>query len=217
MALIGQEVSTDREIEIPTPVRDIYRQWRPSPLFRARRLEQALDTPAKIYYKYEGVSPTGSHKPNTAIPQAFYNKEAGTKRITTETGAGQWGSSLAFAGQIFGIEIEVYMVRVSFEQKPYRKALMETFGARCVASPSTETAAGRAILEQSPDSNGSLGIAISEAVEIAAQNDDTKYTLGSVLNHVLDPSNRRRTRGDRADEHGRQLPGYFDRLHRRRQ
>ena len=148
-------------------------------------MEQALDTPAKIYYKYEGVSPTGSHKPNTAIPQAFYNKEAGTKRITTETGAGQWGSSLAFAGQIFGIKIEVYMVRVSFEQKPYRKALMETFGARCVASPSTETAAGRAILEQSPDSNGSLGIAISEAVEIAAQNDDTKYALGSVLNHVL--------------------------------
>jgi len=185
MALIGQEVSTDREIEIPKPVRDIYRQWRPSPLYRARRLEQALDTPAKIYYKYEGVSPTGSHKPNTAIPQAFYNKEAGIKRITTETGAGQWGSSLAFAGSIFGLEIDVYMVKVSFEQKPYRKALMETFGARCVASPSNETESGRAILKDNPDSTGSLGIAISEAVEMAAQRDDTKYALGSVLNHVL--------------------------------
>jgi tryptophan synthase beta chain len=185
MALIGQEVSAEREIEIPEPVRDIYRQWRPSPLYRARQLERALDTPAKIYYKYEGVSPTGSHKPNTAVAQAFYNKEAGTKKITTETGAGQWGSSLAFAGQLFGIEIDVYMVRVSFEQKPYRKALMETFGARCVASPSEETQSGRAILAEHPDSTGSLGIAISEAVEMAAQSDDTKYALGSVLNHVL--------------------------------
>lgn len=185
MALIGQEVSTDREIEIPDPVRDIYRQWRPSPLFRARRLEKVLDTPAHIYYKYEGVSPAGSHKPNTAIPQAFYNKEAGTKRLITETGAGQWGSSLAFAGSIFGLEVDVYMVKVSFEQKPYRRALMETYGARCVASPSTETNAGRAILEKFPDSTGSLGIAISEAVEIAAATDDAKYALGSVLNHVL--------------------------------
>ncbi len=185
MALIGQEVSAEREIEIPEPVREIYRQWRPSPLHRARQLERALDTPAKIYYKYEGVSPTGSHKPNTAVAQAFYNKEAGTKKITTETGAGQWGSSLAFVGNLFGLEIDVYMVKVSFEQKPYRKALMETFGARCVASPSEETQSGRAVLAEHPDSTGSLGIAISEAVEMAAQNDDTKYALGSVLNHVL--------------------------------
>ena len=185
MALIMQEVSTEREIEIPDPVRDVYRQWRPSPLFRARRLEKALDTPAHIYYKYEGVSPAGSHKPNTAIAQAFYNKEEGTRRLTTETGAGQWGSSIAFAGALFGLEVDVYMVKVSFEQKPYRRALMETYGARCVASPSDETNSGRAILEQDPDSTGSLGIAISEAVEIAATNDDTKYSLGSVLNHVL--------------------------------
>lgn len=185
MSLILQEVSAEREIEIPEPVRDIYRQWRPSPLYRARRLEKALDTPAKIYYKYEGVSPSGSHKPNTAVPQAFYNKEAGVKRITTETGAGQWGSSLAFAGSLFGLEIEVFMVKVSYHQKPYRRALMETYGARCIPSPSTETASGRAILEKNPDSPGSLGIAISEAVEIAAQRDDTKYALGSVLNHVL--------------------------------
>lgn len=185
MSLILQEVSAEREIEIPEPVRDIYRQWRPSPLYRARRLEKALDTPAKIYYKYEGVSPSGSHKPNTAVPQAFYNKEAGVKRITTETGAGQWGSSLAFAGSLFGLEIEVFMVKVSYHQKPYRRALMETYGARCIPSPSTETASGRAILEQNPDSPGSLGIAISEAVEVAAQRDDTKYALGSVLNHVL--------------------------------
>jgi tryptophan synthase beta chain len=185
MSLIGQEVSTERDIEIPEPVRDIYRQWRPSPLYRARRLEKALDTPAKIYYKYEGVSPSGSHKPNTSVPQAFYNKEAGIKRITTETGAGQWGSSLAFAGSLFGLEIDVYMVKVSFQQKPYRKALMESYGARCVASPSEETASGRAVLADNPDSTGSLGIAISEAVEMAAQRDDTKYALGSVLNHVL--------------------------------
>ena len=185
MALIGQEVSTEREIEIPEPVRQIYRQWRPSPLYRARQLEAALDTPAKIYYKYEGVSPAGSHKPNTAVAQAFYNKDAGTKRIATETGAGQWGSSLAYAGSLFGLDIDVYMVRVSFEQKPYRKAMMESYGARCVASPSTETQAGRAVLEEHPDSTGSLGIAISEAVEVAAQNEDTKYSLGSVLNHVL--------------------------------
>ncbi len=185
MSLILQEVSTDREVEIPTPVREIYRQWRPSPLFRARRLEQVLDTPAKIYYKYEGVSPAGSHKPNTAIAQAFYNKEAGVKRIVTETGAGQWGSSLALAGSLFDLQIEIYMVRVSYNQKPYRRALMETYGARCVASPSNETNSGRAILAKNPDHPGSLGIAISEAVEVAAQADDTKYALGSVLNHVL--------------------------------
>jgi tryptophan synthase beta chain len=185
MDLILQEVSASRYIEIPKPVRQIYRQWRPSPLFRARRLEKALDTPAKIYYKYEGVSPAGSHKPNTAVPQAFYNKEAGTKRITTETGAGQWGSALAYAGSLFGIEIKVFMVKISFDQKPYRKALMEVWGANCVASPSEETNAGRQILAQHPNSTGSLGIAISEAVEVAATNADTKYSLGSVLNHVL--------------------------------
>ncbi|MEJ2119653.1 MAG: TrpB-like pyridoxal phosphate-dependent enzyme, partial [Alphaproteobacteria bacterium] len=185
MAIIMQEVSTEREIDIPEPVRDIYRQWRPSPLFRARRLEKELDTPAKIYYKYEGVSPAGLHKPNTAIAQAFYNKEEGIKRITTETGAGQWGSSLALAGSFFGLEIEVFMVKVSFNQKPYRKAFMEAFGARCVASPSEETESGRAVLQKDPNSNGSLGIAISEAVERAVQREDTKYALGSVLNHVL--------------------------------
>jgi tryptophan synthase beta chain len=185
MTLIEQEVSQERHIEIPEPVRDIYRHWRPSPLFRARRLERALDTPARIYYKYEGVSPVGSHKPNTAVAQAYYNREAGIARLSTETGAGQWGSALAYAGNLFGLEVEVYMVKVSFQQKPYRKAMMEAFGARCVASPSEETAAGRAVLEEHPDSTGSLGIAISEAVERAAQRDDTNYALGSVLNHVL--------------------------------
>jgi len=184
-AVIEQEVSREREIEIPTPVRDILRQWRPSPLYRARRLERALDTPARIYYKYEGVSPAGSHKPNTAIAQAFYNKTEGVKRITTETGAGQWGSSLALAGKFFDLEIEVFMVKVSYQQKPYRRAFMETFGARCVASPSTETEAGRRVLAEDPKSTGSLGIAIGEAVERAAARDDTKYALGSVLNHVL--------------------------------
>ena len=185
MSLILQEVASERTIEIPNPVRDIYRQWRPTPLYRARRLEQALDTPARIYYKYEGVSPAGSHKPNTAVAQAFYNKEAGVKRITTETGAGQWGSSLAFAGALFDLEIEVFMVQVSFQQKPYRRALMESYGATCTASPSDKTMSGRKILEDNPDSTGSLGIAISEAVEMAAQREDTKYALGSVLNHVL--------------------------------
>lgn len=185
MELILQEVSQEREIEIPGPVRAVYRQWRPSPLFRARRLEQALGTPARIYYKYEGVSPAGSHKPNTAVAQAFYNKEAGVKRLTTETGAGQWGSSLAFAGQVFGLEVKVFMVRVSYDQKPYRRALMETYGARCVPSPSPETRSGQAILAQRADHPGSLGIAISEAVEVAATDDDAKYALGSVLNHVL--------------------------------
>ncbi len=185
MELIMQEVTTEREVPIPEPVREVYRQWRPSPLYRARRLEQALQTPAKIYYKYEGVSPAGSHKPNTAVPQAFYNKQAGVKRLVTETGAGQWGSSLAFAGALYGLEVKVFMVRVSYNQKPYRRALMETYGASCTASPSNETQAGRNILAQRADHPGSLGIAISEAVEIAAQRDDTKYALGSVLNHVL--------------------------------
>jgi tryptophan synthase beta chain len=185
MALIMQEVSAERYIDIPEPVRDVYRQWRPSPLYRARRLEKALDTPARIYYKYEGVSPAGSHKPNTAVAQAFYNKQEGVKRLSTETGAGQWGSALAFAGALFGLEVKVYMVKVSYQQKPYRKALMEAWGAQCVASPSTETNAGRQILKEHPNSTGSLGIAISEAVEVAATHDDTKYALGSVLNHVL--------------------------------
>ncbi|MFC1480651.1 TrpB-like pyridoxal phosphate-dependent enzyme [Candidatus Neomarinimicrobiota bacterium] len=185
MALIMQEVSTEREIEIPEPVRKIYRQWRPAPLFRARRLEQALDTPAKIYYKYEGVSPTGSHKPNTAVAQAFYNKEEGIKKLSTETGAGQWGSSLAYAGQMMGIEVEVYMVKISYQQKPYRRAMMYTYSANVWASPSDRTNAGRTALAADPDNPGSLGLAISEAVEIAATNDDVKYSLGSVLNHVL--------------------------------
>ena len=185
MSLIAQEVATEREIDIPEPVRDIYRQWRPSPLYRARRLEKALQTPARVYYKYEGVSPAGSHKPNTAVAQAFYNREAGIRKISTETGAGQWGSSLAFAGALFGIDVKVFMVRVSYNQKPYRRAMMETYGAHCVASPSPETRSGRAVLEKNPEHPGSLGIAISEAVEIAAASDDTKYALGSVLNHVL--------------------------------
>ena len=185
MALIAQEVSTEREIEIPEPVREVFKLWRPAPLFRAHRLEKALGTPAKIYYKYEGVSPAGSHKPNTAVPQAWFNAQAGIKKLTTETGAGQWGSSLAFAGNLFGIDVTVFQVRVSYDQKPYRRALMETYGARCIASPSNETHYGRTVLAGRPDHPGSLGIAISEAVEIAATNDDTKYALGSVLNHVL--------------------------------
>ncbi len=184
MGLIEQEVSTERWIDIPDEVRQILSQWRPSPLFRAHRLEKALGTPAKIYYKYEGVSPAGSHKPNTAIPQAYYNKLAGTKRIASETGAGQWGSSIALACQMFGLECTVYMVKVSFTQKPYRKSMMQLWGADVLPSPSNQTAAGRAILAQHPDSDGSLGIAISEAVEDAASHDDTRYCLGSVLNHV---------------------------------
>ena len=183
--LIMQEVSTAPKIDIPEEVQSVYRQWRPTPLYRARRLERALDTPAKIYYKYEGVSPAGSHKPNTAIPQAYYNKQAGVKRLATETGAGQWGSSLALAGALFGLEVVVYMVKVSYGQKPYRRALMETFGAKVIASPSDTTNAGRQILAEHPHSSGSLGIAISEAVEVAAGDPDTKYALGSVLNHVL--------------------------------
>jgi tryptophan synthase beta chain len=185
MALIGQEVSGEREIEIPEPVRDAYRLYRPSPLYRAHRLEAALDTPAHIYYKYEGVSPAGSHKPNTALAQAFYNKEAGVKRLATETGAGQWGSALAFAGAVFGLDVKVYMVRASYDQKPYRRILMETYGAEVVASPSPTTNYGRKVLAETPENPGSLGIAISEAVEDAATRDDTKYSLGSVLNHVL--------------------------------
>jgi tryptophan synthase beta chain len=185
MALIMQEVSTERAIEIPEPVLDVYRLWRPTPLHRARRLERALDTPARIYYKYEGTSPPGSHKPNTAVAQAFFNKQEGVRRLTTETGAGQWGSALAFACRLFDLECTVYMVRVSYEQKPYRKVMMQTWGADVLPSPSERTNAGRAIRAKNPDSPGSLGIAISEAVEDAATHDDTKYSLGSVLNHVL--------------------------------
>ncbi len=184
-SLIAQEVSTEPRIEVPKAVRGVYRQWRPTPLYRARRLEKALDTPARIYYKYEGVSPAGSHKPNTAVAQAYYNKEAGTKRLVTETGAGQWGSSLAMACAMFQLECKVYMVRVSYDQKPYRRALMEAFGASVAHSPSPETQSGRAILARDPQCTGSLGIAISEAVEVAAQDPETHYSLGSVLNHVL--------------------------------
>jgi tryptophan synthase beta chain len=185
MALIGQEVSQDRFIDIPGAVLDVYRMWRPTPLYRARRLEKALDTPARIYFKYEGVSPVGSHKPNTAVPQAYYNAQEGTRRLTTETGAGQWGSALAFAAAQFGLECEVWQVAISFEQKPYRRTLMELYGAKVHSSPSDLTNAGRTILAQDPKSTGSLGIAISEAVEAAAGSPDTKYSLGSVLNHVL--------------------------------
>ena len=185
MSLIEQEVSTERWIDIPEEVLDKLAIWRPSPLFRAHALEKALDTPAKIFYKNEGVSPAGSHKPNTALAQAYYNKEAGTKKITTETGAGQWGSSLAMCCSFFGIECKVFMVKISYNQKPYRRLMMETWGANCTASPSTETKAGRSILEKDPDCPGSLGMAISEAVEEAVADENTKYALGSVLNHVM--------------------------------
>jgi tryptophan synthase beta chain len=185
MSLIQQEVSTERYVDIPDEVLEVYKLWRPTPLYRAHRLEKALQTPAHIYYKYEGVSPAGSHKPNTAVAQAYYNREAGIRRLTTETGAGQWGCALAMACTFFGIELKVYMVKVSYEQKPYRRIMMETWGAKVLASPTNETHAGRAILEQDADSPGSLGIAISEAVEEAATRDDTNYALGSVLNHVL--------------------------------
>ncbi len=185
MALIGQEVSTERFIEIPDPIRDVLAMWRPTPLYRAENLEQALGTDCKIFYKYEGVSPAGSHKPNTAIPQAWYNKQEGVSRIATETGAGQWGSALAYSGAQFDLEIKVYQVRASYDAKPYRRAAIETWGGSIVPSPSMDTNAGRAILETNPDHPGSLGIAISEAVEDAATRDDTKYALGSVLNHVL--------------------------------
>ena len=185
MGLIEQEVSTQREIDIPGEVIDLYRLWRPTPLYRARRLERALDTPARIYYNYEGGSPSGSHKTNTSVAQAYYNKAEGVKRITTETGAGQWGSALAMACNFFGLDCKVFMVKVSFEQKPYRQAMMQMFGAEVTPSPSRETAAGRAVLEKDPDCTGSLGIAISEAVELAAQDPECRYALGSVLNHVL--------------------------------
>jgi tryptophan synthase beta chain len=185
MALILQEVSQDAEVAIPDAVRDVYRLWRPTPLYRAHRLEQALGTRSRIFYKYEGVSPAGSHKPNTAIAQAFYVKEDGRKRIATETGAGQWGSAVALASQLFGLECKVYMVKVSYEQKPYRRSMMQTWGAEVVASPSEDTNAGRGNRADRPDSPGSLGIAISEAVEDAATREDTAYSLGSVLNHVL--------------------------------
>ncbi len=186
MSIIQQEISTERYIEIPEEVREVYKLWRPTPLMRARRLEKALDTPAHIYYKYEGVSPSGSHKPNTAVAQAFYNKIEGTKALTTETGAGQWGSALSFAGKIFGLDVEVYMVKVSYHQKPYRRILMESFGATVYPSPTEHTEYGRAVLQEHPDSPGSLGIAISEAVEVAAKSGGKKkYSLGSVLTHVL--------------------------------
>jgi tryptophan synthase beta chain len=183
--IIRQEVTAESHVPIPEEVREIYSLWRPTPLFRARRLERFLDTPAHIYYKYEGVSPTGSHKPNTAVPQAYYNREEGVRRLTTETGAGQWGSSLAFACGAMGLDCTVYMVRVSYDQKPYRRIMMQTYGAEVHASPTDLTQAGRNILEEHPDSPGSLGIAISEAIEDAVKNDDAKYSLGSVLNHVL--------------------------------
>ena len=185
MALIAQVVSQDREIEIPEPVREAYRLYRPSPLYRAHRLEKALDTPAHIYYKYEGGSPSGSHKPNTAIPQAWYNQQEGTTRIATETGAGQWGTALAFAGALFGLEIKVFMVRASYDQKPYRRMLMETYGAEVVASPSLATEYGRKVLNATPDNTGSLGIAISEAIEDTVTHPGTKYSLGSVFDFVL--------------------------------
>ncbi len=184
--IIAQEMTTERYVEIPEEVREIYKLYRPTPLIRARRLEKALGTPAHIYFKYEGVSPSGSHKPNTAIPQAFYNKADGTRTLTTETGAGQWGSALSFAGSLFDIPVEVYMVKVSYNQKPYRRVLMETYGAEVYASPTNRTNFGRALLAQDPENPGSLGIAISEAVEVAAtSNGAKKYALGSVLNHVL--------------------------------
>ncbi|QBD82521.1 TrpB-like pyridoxal phosphate-dependent enzyme [Ktedonosporobacter rubrisoli] len=185
-ALIMQEVSTERYIEIPEPIRQVYRQWRPSPLYRARRLEKALDTPARIYYKYEGVSPVGSHKANTSVAQVFYNQQEGVKKISTETGAGQWGSALAMAGTLFGVDIEVFMVKISYQQKPYRRSMIQAYGATVHASPTDLTDAGRSILAKDPENQGSLGIAISEAVEVAAKSGGTiKYSLGSVLNHVL--------------------------------
>ena len=184
MALIEQELSPERWVNIPEEILDIYTMWRPSPMYRAHRLEKAIGTPAKIYYKYEGVSPAGSHKPNTAVAQAYYNKKEGIKRLATETGAGQWGSALCFAGMLFGLQVTVYMVKISYEQKPYRRLMMETWGGKVFASPTNITNAGRSILKEHPDTLGSLGIAISEAVEDAATHEDTHYSLGSVLNHV---------------------------------
>ncbi len=184
MELIKQEVSQENWIDIPEEVRDVYKSWRSTPLIRATSFEKMLDTPAKIYFKYEGVSPAGSHKPNTAVAQAYYNMKEGVKKITTETGAGQWGSALAYACQKFGIDLEVFMVKISYDQKPYRKLMMNTWGANVHSSPSNLTEAGRKTLAEDPNSPGSLGIAISEAIEKAVSNDDTKYSLGSVLNHV---------------------------------
>ena len=184
MELIRQEVTTDRHVDIPEEVRDVLRLWRPSPLYRAHRLEKFLKTPAKIYYKWEGVSPAGSHKTNTSIPQAYYNMKAGIERISTETGAGQWGSALAFATMLYDLECTIYMVRSSYTQKPYRKSMMHVWGAECIPSPSTKTNSGRAVLEKDPETPGALGIAISEAVEDAATHANTNYALGSVLNHV---------------------------------
>ena len=183
--LIAQELSTERDFEIPEPVRELYARWRPTPLFRARALERALDTPARIYYKFEGTSPTGSHKPNTALAQAYYHKLAGKRGLVTETGAGQWGTAISLAARLFDMDALVFMVKVSYQQKPYRRAFMQTYGARCVASPSTETAAGRAVLADDPDSPGSLGIATSEALQAAARDRTLGYTCGSALNHVL--------------------------------
>ncbi|MEK9736195.1 MAG: TrpB-like pyridoxal phosphate-dependent enzyme, partial [Candidatus Nanopelagicales bacterium] len=185
IALIEQEVSAERFIDIPGGVLDIYRLWRPSPLFRAHRLERLLDTPARIYYKYEGVSPAGSHKPNTSVPQAYYNKKEGTKKLTTETGAGQWGTALAFACALYDLECEVWQVGASYDAKPYRRLMIETFGAQVHRSPSDNTAIGRELAKDPKNWSGSLGIAISEAVEVAAMDPDTRYALGSVLNHVL--------------------------------
>ncbi|MFL6079619.1 MAG: TrpB-like pyridoxal phosphate-dependent enzyme, partial [Ornithinibacter sp.] len=185
MDLIAQEVTTEQYVDIPQEVQDVYRLWRPSPLYRAHRLEKALGTPARIYYKYEGGSPAGSHKPNTAVPQAYYNAKAGVRKLTTETGAGQWGTALAFASALFGLECEVWQVGASYDQKPYRRIMMETFGARVHRSPSDLTQAGKAIRAEDPEHPGSLGIAISEAVEVAAQDPEVRYALGSVLNHVL--------------------------------
>ena len=217
MALIGQEVSAEREIEIPEPVRDAYRLYRPSPLYRAHRLERALDTPAHIYYKYEGVSPAGSHKPNTAIPQAFFNQQEGVKRLATETGAGQWGSALAFAGALFGLEVKVYMVRASYDQKPYRRILMETYGAEVVASPVADH-------ELRPDgprrrprtAPGSLGIAISEAVEDAAIARRHEVLARLRAQSRAPAPDGHRPGGHRADGHGRRVAGHHHRLHRRR-
>src|SRR3989442_7943880 len=185
MELILQEVSEEPEVAIPDEILELYSLWRPTPLYRAHRLERAVGTRSRIFYKYEGVSPPGSHKPNTAVAQAFYNRREGRTRLATETGAGQWGSALAFACKLLGLECKVYMVRISYDQKPFRRSLIQTWDATVVASPSDETQSGRAILEEHPDSPGSLGIAISEAVEDAAGRDDTAYSLGSVLNHVL--------------------------------
>ena len=217
MPLILQEVSQERWIDIPEPVLEKYLMWRPTPLYRASALEKYLQTPARIYFKNEGVSPAGSHKPNTAIPQAYYNKISGTKRIMTETGAGQWGSALSFACALFGLECKVFMVKISFNQKPYRRIMMETWGAKCIASPSTETKAGQKILAQNPDSPGSLGIAISEAVEAAVMDDDAKYSLGSVLNHVMLHQTVNGLECQKQMAHRRRLSGCAHRMCRRRQ